>query len=196
MSLNNNKLRKKILTHRDTLPPATQDEKSTKIIASLLNLSEIREASTIFVYVNFRSEVQTISFIKKCLLANKTVAVPVTCVAEKTLRAIRITDPENDLRAGYCAIPEPNDNLQRTMAIDPASIEVAIIPGSVFDKQGGRLGYGGGYYDRFLARTAPQARRIAPAYALQVVDTLKLQPHDQPMDLLITEENSYFCGRK
>lgn len=196
MSLNNNKLREKILARRDTLPPATQDEKSTKIIASLLNLSEIREASTIFVYVNFRSEVQTVPFIKKCLLANKTVAVPVTCVAEKKLRAIRITDPENDLRAGYCAIPEPNDNLQKTMAIDPASIEVAIIPGSVFDKQGGRLGYGGGYYDRFLARTAPQARRIAPAYALQIVDTLKLQPHDQPMDLLITEENSYFCGRK
>jgi 5-formyltetrahydrofolate cyclo-ligase len=196
MEISNHDLRKKILARRDALSSKQQNEKSKKIIGSLLNLPEIQKASTIFVYVNFRSEVQTISFIKKCLLAGKRIAVPVTRVTEKKLHPIQITDPGKDLRPGYCNIPEPDEYLQQTMAIDPASIEVVIVPGSVFDKRGGRLGYGGGYYDRFLAQAAPQARRLAPAYALQVVDTLSLQPHDQPMDLLITEDNSYFCGRE
>jgi len=196
MDLSNHDLRKKILARRDALSPKKQNEKSKKIIGSLLRLPEIQKASTLFVYVNFRSEVRTDSFIKKCLLAGKKVAVPVTRVAEKKLIAIRITDPEKDLQPGYCAIPEPGEYLQQTMAINPASIEVVIVPGSVFDKQGGRLGYSGGYYDRFLTRDAPQARRIAPAYALQLVDTLRLQPHDQSMDRLITEENSYSCRRK
>ncbi|HHD63656.1 MAG TPA: 5-formyltetrahydrofolate cyclo-ligase [Desulfobulbaceae bacterium] len=196
MELSNHDLRKKILARRNTLPLKNQNEKSKKIIGSLLNLPEIQRASTLFVYVNFRSEVQTISFIKKCLLADKRVAVPVTHVTERKLRPIRITDPEKDLQPGYCNILEPNEDLQQTRAIDPASIEVVIVPGSVFDKRGGRLGYGGGYYDRFLALAAPQARRIAPAYALQVVEMLKLQPHDQTMDLLITEDNSYSCGRE
>lgn len=196
ISIDNNWLRKKILARRNALSPAVQKEKSEKIIGSLLDLPDIQQASVILVYVNFRSEVQTISFIKKCLQANKKVAVPVTRVAEKKLLAIRITDPEKDLRPGYCSIPEPGKYLQQTRAIDPASIEVVIVPGSVFDEQGGRLGYGGGYYDRFLIRDAPQARRIATAYALQIVDALRLQPHDQSMDRIITEERIYSCGRK
>lgn len=81
------------------------------------------------------------------------------------------------------------------MELEPASIDVVIIPGSVFDRQGGRLGYGGGYYDRFLAQAAPQALRVALAYELQLVDAIKLQPHDQLMDWLVTEKTSYHCRR-
>ena len=140
----NDKLRGKLLTGRDNLTPAEQDEKSEQIILSLIDLPQVQQASNLFVYVNFRSEVQTVSFIKKCLQENKTVTVPVTRVAEKKLHAIRITDPDSDLQPGYCGIPEPTVALQQTMELEPASIDVVIIPGSVFDRQGGRLGYGGG----------------------------------------------------
>lgn len=70
----------------------------------------------------------------------------------------------------------------------PASIDVAIIPGAVFDRCGHRLGYGGGFYDRFLARMAPQATRIGLAFSCQVVDQIPSLPHDVPMDLVITEQ--------
>ncbi len=195
MSADSQNLRKTILARRDELSLAEQTEKSKKIIASLLDLPEIQKSSTIFVYVNFRSEVQTLPFLRWCIQQGKRVTVPVTLVDEKKLQAIRITDPDTDLGPGYCGIPEPVLNLRRTMEIDPGSIDVVVIPGSVFDRRGGRLGYGGGYYDRFLSQDAPEATRVALAYDLQLIETVDLQPHDQLMDRLITEKNSYSCRR-
>jgi len=195
MSKSNQELRKIILAHRDTLTLAEQTEKSEQIVGSLADLPEVQQASILFVYVNFRSEVQTVPFIKHCLSAGKTVTVPVTCVAEKKLQTIQLTDVEKDLQPGYCGIPEPITILQQTMESDPASIDMVILPGSVFDRQGGRLGYGGGYYDRFLVDAAPGAVRVAVAYESQLVDTIELQPHDQLMDWIITENNIYSCKR-
>jgi len=195
MSADSQTLRKTILARRDELSFARQSEKSDKIIASLSELPEVQKALTIFVYVNFRSEVQTVSFIRRCIRQGKRVAVPVTLVTEKKLKAIRITDPDTDLEPGYCAIPEPVPELRRKMEIDPASIDVVVVPGSVFDSRGGRLGYGGGYYDRFLSLQATGAARVALAYDLQLVDKVELQAHDQLMDRLITETNSYSCRR-
>ncbi len=195
MSADSQNLRKTMLARRDELPVAEQVEKSEKILVSLLELPEIQKSSTIFVYVNFRSEVQTLPFLRWCIQQGKRVTVPLTLVRERQLQAIRITDPDKDLGLGYCGIPEPVLDLRRTMEIDPASIDVVVIPGSVFDRRGGRLGYGGGYYDRFLSRDAPGATRIALAYELQLIETVELQPHDQLMDRLITEQNSYSCRR-
>lgn len=195
MSVDNQTLRKTILARRDELPLVEQVEKSEKIIASLLELPEIQKSSTIFVYVNFRSEVRTLPFLRQCLEQGKIVSVPLTIVREKQLQAIRITNPDTDLKPGYCSIPEPVPGLCRTINIDPASIDVVVIPGSVFDRRGGRLGYGGGYYDRFLSQDAPGAIRVALAYELQLIETVELKPHDQLMDRLITEKNSYSCRR-
>jgi len=195
MSKNNQELRNTILSHRDSLTLAEQTKKSEQILDSLVNLPEVQQVSTLFIYVNFRSEVQTIPFIKHCLSAGKTVTVPVTRVAEKKLQAIKLTDVDKDLQPGYCGIPEPVTILQQTMECDPSSIDMVILPGSVFDRQGGRLGYGGGYYDRFLVDAAPGAIRVAIAYESQLVDAIELQPHDQLMDWIITEKNTYSCKR-
>ncbi|MDH3921502.1 MAG: 5-formyltetrahydrofolate cyclo-ligase, partial [Desulfobulbaceae bacterium] len=97
-----------------------------------------------------------------------------------------IKDPEQDLVPGYYNIPEPDP--KKSLRLEPGEIDAAVIPGSVFDIHGGRLGYGGGYYDRFLLNDAPQAKRIGLAFELQVVDNVPLEPHDQPLDILITEE--------
>ena len=195
MRTTNQDLRKTILSHRDTLPLAVQTEKSEQIINSLVALPAAQQALTLFIYVNFRSEVQTTPFIQHCLSAGKTVTVPVTRVAEKKLQAIQITNVDKDLQPGYCGIPEPLPLLQQTMESDPGSIDMVILPGSVFDRQGGRLGYGGGYYDRFLVYAAPEAIRIAVAYESQLVDSIELQPHDQLMDWIITEKKIYSCKR-
>ncbi len=195
MNTDSQALRRTILARRDKLSLAEQTKKSEQIISSLLKLPEIQKASTVFVYVNFRSEVQTLSFLRLCIRQGKIITVPVTLVAEKKLQAIRITDPEADLRPGYCGIPEPVPEMRKTMEVDPASIDVVVVPGSVFDGRGGRLGYGGGYYDRFLSLDAPGATRVALAYDLQLIETVDLQPHDQLMDRLITEKSSYSCRR-
>lgn len=194
--MKNNTVRETILARRDCLSSQEQTRKSQKIISLLNEVPEVRQARTLFVYVQFRSEVQTLPFIRKCIQAGKTVTVPVTLVEEKKLPAVRITDPDRELRPGYCGIPEPGPELVQTGEIDPGTIDVVVVPGSVFDRRGGRLGYGGGYYDRFLVDAAPRAVRVALAYELQLVDFLELQPHDQLMDWLITEENRYSWTRE
>lgn len=182
-------LRQKILAARDEMAPAQRQEKSAAIRAALLGLKPLRRAETLLVYMNFRSEVETLDLIEELLAADKRVVVPRTKVSGKRLELFLLRNPELDLRPGYQDIPEPNPTRCPTVA--GSEIEAVIVPGSVFDRQGGRLGYGGGYYDRFLAADAPQALRIGIAFDLQVVERLPLLPHDQPLHRLITESTAY-----
>ncbi len=178
-------LRRQILARRDRLSLPDRQEKSKIICAQLWQLELFRAASTLFIYVDFRSEVETLPLIRQALAQGKRVAVPLIGEHSRLL-PYAISDPERDLRPGYYQIPEPDPS--RTVAVPPAEIEAVILPGSVFDLQGGRLGYGGGYYDRFLADEAPQALRIGIAFHLQVIPQAPLLPHDQRLHYLVTEE--------
>ncbi len=190
-------MREKKISLRGSLSLKEIKKKSEKILFSLAGLPEIEESDIIFTYVNFRSEVLTIPFINMMLEKGKKITVPLTVVKEKKLLAVHLTAPEKELHPGYRGIPEPLLSTKNypDKCIDPALIEAVIIPGSVFDYHGGRLGYGGGYYDRFLSNDAPGAVRIGLAFHLQMVDRLELQPHDQLMDIIITEKEIYYCER-
>lgn len=179
-------LRKKILACRDRLTTEERHQKSRAIANNLWKIEHFSRAKTIFVYVNFKSEVETLALIRQCLAQKIQISVPLTVPEKARLIPYVIHDPELDLRPGYCAIPEPVP--ERLETIPPRDIEVVILPGSVFDIHGGRLGYGGGYYDRFLEQEAPQALRIGFAYECQVVEALPLLPHDQRLHYLVTEE--------
>lgn len=178
-------IRREILRQRDALPAALRHNKSTFIHERVLADPTINKARTIFTYINFRSEVETMTLIALWIASGKTVCVPLTLVDDSRLVAYQITDLANDLTPGYCQIPEP-DPSSATM-INPSDIDVIILPGSAFDLYGGRLGYGGGFYDRFITNQAPHATRIGLAFELQVIDNLPLLPHDQPLNALITE---------
>jgi len=179
-------LRTETLAARDRLDREQLLTKSRAIHRRLLDLPEIDNSQTIFVYVSFRSEVETTELIDQLLALGKKVAVPITRVAEKRLEAVTISNRATDLRPGYCQIPEPLEELCRSSSIPPEEIELIILPGSVFDERGGRFGYGGGYYDRFVSAT-PQAKRIGLAFDLQVVARAPLAPHDEILDLVVTE---------
>ncbi len=183
---NSSQLRKDILTARSRLTADELRKKSSTIQSRLLNLKEIINSNTIFVYVSFRSEVETLNLIKTFLNLGKIVTVPITRVKEKRLDAIQITDPKTDLVPGYCNIPEPEEELCLRQKVDPADIDVILLPGSVFDERAGRFGYGGGYYDRFVS-AIPGALRVGLAFDLQIVEKAPLQDHDEILDLVITE---------
>jgi len=186
-------LRTKILAARDGLSVEERLRKSRAITDRLLALPEFAGARNIFTYVSFRGEVETLPLIVYCLQKGITVSVPLTLVKEHRLLAYAITDPGRDLAPGYCGIPEPLSTLP---LVEPASIELVVMPGSVFDMRGGRLGYGGGYYDRFLQNAAPKALRIGLAFDLQAVKDVPQAEHDQPLDYLVTESNSFHFTRK
>jgi 5-formyltetrahydrofolate cyclo-ligase len=179
-------LRKTILATRNQLTRTEIESKSRAIAQRLLALEEISSCQTIFAYVSFRSEVATLELIDSLIAMGKTVVVPITRIEEKRLDAIHITNRATDLEPGYCNIPEPKEKLCTTRAVAPQEIETILLPGSVFDERGGRFGYGGGYYDRFLAKV-PKARRIGLAFDLQVVAEAPLQEHDELLDLVVTE---------
>ena len=182
-------LRKDILSARNKLTLADITEKSALITETLLGLEAIRNRQSIFVYVSFRSEVATLSLIHALIGMGKTVTVPITRVEEKRLDAIHLKNPESDLEPGYCDIPEPREDICLTRKIMPENIETILLPGSVFDLRGGRFGYGGGYYDRFLEKV-PTATRIGLAFDLQIVDRAPLKEHDQLLDLVVTESRT------
>ncbi|WP_339133679.1 MAG: 5-formyltetrahydrofolate cyclo-ligase [Candidatus Electrothrix sp. GW3-4] len=188
-------LRKERLAARDELEVGQRRSKSEQVQAQLLEQGIIRDARHLLVYVHFRSEVETLSLIGQCLREGKIVSVPVTLREESRLLAVQITDPVTQLRPGCYGIPEPRAEQVAQARVEPAAIDVVLVPGSVFDPLGGRLGYGGGYYDRFLSQDAAQARRVGLAYALQMVEQVPMEAHDQYMDMIITEQQVYACKK-
>lgn len=181
-------LRKSTLLARDNLALHDRQIMSADIVGKILLLEEIRLRETLFVYVDFRSEVETRLLITELLRLGKRVVVPVTLVKEKRLLLVAIRNVAEDLVPGYCSIPEPRMELRKSNLVAGSEVETIILPGSVFDERGGRLGYGGGYYDRFMVYEAPQARRIGLAFELQMVEKLSLQDHDELLDLIVTEK--------
>ena len=178
-------LRQATLAARDALPAAERRAKSAAIAERLLARPEIKDSEHILLYVSFRSEVETIDLLHTLLAMGKKVSLPFTHVKDKYLDAVPITDPAKQLTPGYCDIPEPSVEARKTIT-PPEAIEAIIMPGSVFDLRGGRFGYGGGFYDRYVA-SAPKAWRIGLAFEVQIVPEAPVQPHDELLDLVITE---------
>lgn len=182
--------RRLALAERDHLPAAEVAANSAAITERLFQVGGFRQCRSVMFYASFRSEVRTWEAMARSLELGMRVALPLTLPASRGLQPRLITDPHRQLRPGYCAIPEPDP--EQTEIVSPRELEVVIVPGSAFDLQGGRVGYGGGFYDRFLQREAPQALRIGLAFAVQLRSTpLPLADHDQRLDMLVSEAGVY-----
>lgn len=188
-------LRRQILAERDRISPDSLKEWSLAITARVLDLPALAGTPVVFVYMHFRSEVRTDALIWSLLARGSSVCVPLTLTGQSRLLAVRISDPDHEVAPGYRGIPEPLPHLLTSAVVSPRDINAVIVPGSVFDPGGGRLGYGGGYYDRFLALESPEAVRLALAFGLQLVEKVPAEPHDQSMDWIVTEEKLYDCRR-
>ncbi len=182
-----------ILQRRDRQTDVAICRKSQVIQQKLLNMPQINEAAQIFTYLNFRSEVQTTLFVDTLIAKGKNISVPLCHKKTHLLEAIAIESREQ-LTPGAWGIPEPLPQIIQNGRVSPAAIDIIIMPGAVFDLHGGRIGYGGGFYDRFVSQI-PQAQRIAPAFELQLVPKLSLKPHDQLVDYIVTERRIIPTGR-
>lgn len=161
-----------------------REEKSKKICERLLLLPQYKESKTLMCYVSFRSEAETRGIIKAALIAGKSVCVPV--VENGQMYACYISDLD-ELTPGAYGILEPKEKRKAV----PEDIDLCLVPGAAFDRCGGRIGYGGGYYDRFLQATT--AARIALCFDGQVYDVIPSEAHDMKMDLLVTEKEVIYA---
>lgn len=188
-----NKIRKQALEVRSALGQAEVIEKSSQVIERLLNMDLYQGASTIMVYLDFRNEVKTDSLIKHALGVGKRVVVPLVNTVDRSMTPSQLINYPSDLTDGSFGILEPAPDKVRP--IDPGEIDLVIVPGAVFDYKGNRLGYGGGYYDRFIPRLKEDAVTIALAYEFQVRPDCSdlMGQYDQQVQYIITEKQLIKC---
>lgn len=157
---------------------AQQIENASRELGELFAQTEqYKNAKTIYGYLPYNQEVRTVPILERALQDGKRVAVPK--VYGEEMRFIYLTDL-SDVETGYAGIPEP-------VADGPVaddSTALVLMPGLAFDPQGHRIGYGGGFYDRFLSRE-PNHPTVALCYAFQVLPALETEEFDIPVDCVL-----------
>ncbi|MBA4495578.1 5-formyltetrahydrofolate cyclo-ligase [Paenactinomyces guangxiensis] len=176
-------LRKDMLQMRNGLSSAYINECSEQICRALIQFPVYREAESVLFYMAFRNEADVRRGMEDAWKQGKQVLLPRANPADRSMRCFRV-DSFAELEAGAYGISEPPDDPGRE--VDPERIQLVIVPGVAFDVNGYRLGYGGGYYDRFFAGFSTRSKRIGVAYPEQIVKTVYPDPHDQAMDWIIT----------
>lgn len=176
-------IREKLLAHRKKIPEDGHQKQSKQIRERLKKLSEFHEAQTVHCYVsiNDRREVNTHSLIKEMLQMNKTVVVPFTQIEKGRLRHIKLERFE-DLKPNRWGVLEPSEGKE----VEPEQFGLVIVPMVGGDSQKNRIGYGKGFYDRFLSKT--DCPKIGLLFEGCLVNKLPVEPFDVPLDKLITEK--------
>jgi 5-formyltetrahydrofolate cyclo-ligase len=182
-------LRERVRLARDAADPGLRRDWSARICEHLLRECESVGPATALSYAGFGSEIDTLPFNRALLDRGLALVLPRVERAAGGLVLYRVRDLDADLVPGVWGIPEPDP--LRCMVVPPAAVDWMLLPGLAFDRHGGRLGYGGGYYDRLLPQL-PALKRIAAAFECQIVDAVPRGPHDASMDLVITERGTAF----
>jgi 5-formyltetrahydrofolate cyclo-ligase len=179
------KARAEFLFMRNRLDPNSALVCSTAIFAAVKKLSMYERANTIMTYLSYGSEVITDFIVKSAIGEGKNVAVPVIKnPGDLYMQSVRIIRLEDADQLVY-GIRQPEVNLDDVVSKD--SIDVVLIPGLAFDLSGHRLGYGKGYYDRWL-KDVPVSKIVGLAYDFQITDKLPIEKHDLPIGTIVTEQ--------
>jgi 5-formyltetrahydrofolate cyclo-ligase len=160
-------------------------EKSEAIRKRLNALPELRQAQAIMGFLPMPDELNTRPVLADLLAAGKRVYVPRTFVHERRMMPVRLTDL-GKLRRGEFDILEPET--EETCAV--SELDFVIVPGRAFDRNGNRLGRGGGFYDKLLSQSDLHARRCGVAFACQVLPEIPHDEKDRPVMLLVTENET------
>lgn len=173
---------------RDAIPPETRAEKSLIVARRLLGLQQYINAEAIHSFIPFGSEIDTTAIIEDAWFRKKRVICPRTHFKKKLLTHHEVCSWD-DFTTGFAGIREP---LKACRQVDVHEFDLILVPGMAFDTQGYRMGYGGGFYDIFLADS--EAFKIAPAFEEQVTRKVPRCDHDQQVDLIITDHRIIECG--
>jgi len=180
-------LRKKIRLLRDAMSREENLRLSERIAENLFATKEYVEAENILTYVSFGSEADTYAIIRDALKRGKKVAVP---RIDNGVMVFYVINGLSELVPGYYGIPEPDD--KHIIPFEPEKA-LMIVPGMVFDRKLNRIGYGGGFYDRYFSETSTKDyQRCGLAFELQVVEEdIEAEEYDIPLRKLVTEKKVY-----
>lgn len=173
-------IREKILAQRSSLSVQKAEALSALAVEKVLSMKDVASAQTIGAYISFGREVDTRALIDGLLGSGKKVFVPVVSRHELSFVAFTSFSEMEPNKLGFM---EPRVK----GAVDPAGIEIFIIPGIAFDRQGNRLGWGKGFYDRFFGKN-PGGFKVGLAYDFQLLDKIPAESFDVKMDVVVTEK--------
>jgi 5-formyltetrahydrofolate cyclo-ligase len=186
-------LRRKAYDARNAQPD--KEALSERAVAALVKLPEYQNAHTVLWYLDCRSELRTRQALPDALASGKKVVVPYCTVDEQGANKLGLwwLESMDELIVGKWKILEPPRERwgEPGKEIAPEEIDLVIVPGVGFSRDGGRMGNGQGYYDRLLVRARPDCPLIALCYESQLFDDLIVSPHDVYMDKLVTESAVY-----
>jgi 5-formyltetrahydrofolate cyclo-ligase len=180
------RLRQEIVARRDAVASADRVERSLRIVDRLLALPEVASARGGMAYWSFGSEVETDTLVERWVAAGVRVALP--RITGDAIEAVAYR-PGDRVRETSFGAMEPSEG----DVLAPDEIDVVVVPGVAFDRAGHRVGYGGGFYDRFLPRTRPSALAVAVAFGLQVVEEVPRGGGDRGVDVVVTENEVIRC---
>ena len=182
------KMREKYRLMRDSMHTAEIMAKSLAAAERLVNTDVYKKAEWIFPYVNYGSEVETVTLIEMSLKQGKKVAVPLLINPRENKMVFQQIDELKNINKVHYGIMEPERDDSRF--VEPTDKTLIIVPGIAFDVNGYRLGYGGGYYDRYLSDHTMLAN-YGLGFEMQIVDRILIDGYDVRLDGLITEERTY-----
>lgn len=191
------RLRQDLLNRRNAIDPDEKKAKERSIEKRLFELAEFKRAKCILLYASFRSEVDTMTYLQDVINSNKRLILPLVDHDNRRLKLYEVRDV-SELTPGYMGIQEPSILKGREVSLK--DISLVVIPGTGFDHEGNRLGYGGGYYDRLLSYESKMLSKaehiitIALAFEEQIGEKIPSEPHDIKVDMIITDKRVISCS--
>jgi len=180
------KLRESMSARRDSLEVGRRESLSDRVALHLTSMMAFRQAERIMMYASFRSEVDTWRLIRRTAAGGKDVFLPRTDVRRRELVPVRVELRRGCLEGlvqGPYGIPEPGGP-----ETAPCLLDMVCVPALAFDRMGYRLGYGGGFYDRFLDRLRPETVTVGLSYGTQLIECAPRDDHDLPVDFVVSDE--------
>jgi 5-formyltetrahydrofolate cyclo-ligase len=185
IELSKKKLRKRIISLRDSVSENLRDSRSRIIALKLFEIEYYKNAECILLFYSFGSEISTRSIIDNALSDSKRIMLP-RIKDKNIIETYFIANPEKDLQSGYFGIMEPVP--ERCKKASPKEADLAIIPGVCFDRNLNRLGYGGGFYDRIIPELNKEVLKISLCFDMQVIENVPVSDYDMKIDMIITEK--------
>lgn len=173
-------IRKKIQLKLQNLQ--NREEKNNLIFKELISNRDIEKSENIMCFVSFRNEVDTHRFIKYMLKNNKKIYIPIIDSKNKIMNISKLKSFD-ELEKGFYGILEPKKECIRITALEV--LDVVITPGVVFSKDNYRIGYGGGFYDKFFANKKLKAKKIGLCFSEQIIESVPINKYDIPVDYII-----------
>jgi len=185
-------LRRKLMDCLLAIPSEQRIERSRKACRNLVSTAEFQRASTIMMFLSLPHEVDTSEAILHAWQLGKAVAVPKISWEQRHMIPVQINSLETGFSTGASGLRNPTSGLP----VPFGEIDLVVTPALGFDKKGNRLGRGGSYYDRFFANTELKADRCGFAFAEQLLDSIPVAEHDEPVEILVTDEEIIYLDNE